>query len=73
MLAKGAHATVDALYWSWQAQLKYGDAENLADIVDLLPPKVADEVRGNIGKTFWAELMPVTYQRYHNLPISQKF
>ena len=36
----------DALYWSWQAQLgEIEDAEDLAtDIVDLLPPKIADEV-----------------------------
>jgi hypothetical protein len=44
---------VDALYWSWQAQLGgIEDAEDLAsDIVDLLPPKVADEVRTRVGKT----------------------
>jgi len=44
---------VDALYWSWQAQLGgIEDAEDLAsDIVDLLPPKVADEVRSRVGKT----------------------
>ena len=44
---------VDALYWSWQAQLGgIDDAEDLAsDIVDLLPPKVADEVRSRVGKT----------------------
>ena len=44
---------VDALYWSWQAQLgDIKDAEDLAnDIVDLLPPKVADEVRSRVGKT----------------------
>ena len=38
---------VEALFWSWQAQLGgIEDAEDLAnDIVDLLPPKVADEVR----------------------------
>ena len=44
---------VDALYWSWQAQLgDIEDAEDLADdIVDLLPPKVADEVRSRVGKT----------------------
>ena len=43
----------DALYWSWQAQLGgIEDAEDLAsDIVDLLPPKVADEVRSRVGKT----------------------
>ena len=40
----------DALYWSWLAQLgEIGDAEDLAsDIVDLLPPKVADEVRSRV-------------------------
>ena len=44
---------IDALYWSWQAQLGgIEDAEDLAsDIVDLLPPKVADEVRSRVGKT----------------------
>ena len=44
---------VDALYWSWQAKLGgIKDAEDLAsDIVDLLPPKVADEVRSRVGKT----------------------
>ena len=44
---------VDALYWSWQAQLgDIEDAEDLAsDIVDLLPPKIADEVRSRVGKT----------------------
>lgn len=43
----------DALYWSWQAQLGgIEDAEDLAsDIVDLLPPKVADEVRTRVGDT----------------------
>ena len=43
----------DALYWSWQAQLgEIEDAEDLAsDIVDLLPPNIADEVRGRVGKT----------------------
>ena len=43
----------DALYWSWQAQLgNIEDAEDLADdIVDLLPPKVADEVRSRVEKT----------------------
>ena len=42
----------DALYWSWQAQLgNIEDAEDLADdIVDLLPPKVADEVRSRVEK-----------------------
>ena len=49
---------VDALYWSWQAQLgNIEDAENLAnDIVDLLPPKTADEVRGRVGKTLEARI-----------------
>ena len=44
---------VDALYWSWQAQLgNIEDAEDLAgDIVDLLPTKVIDEVRSRVGKT----------------------
>ena len=49
---------VDALYWSWQAQLgNIEDAENLAnDIIDLLPPKTADEVRGRVGKTLEARI-----------------
>ena len=49
---------VDALYWSWQAQLgDIEDAEDLAsDIVDLLPPKVADEVRIRVGKTLEARI-----------------
>ena len=49
---------VDALYWSWQAQLgNIEDAEELADdIVDLLPPKVADEVRSRVGKTLEARI-----------------
>ena len=49
---------VDALYWSWQAQLgDIEDAEDLAsDIVDLLPPKVADEVRSRVGKTLEARI-----------------
>ena len=44
---------VDALYWSWQAQIgNIEDAADLAsDIVDLLPPNVADEVRSRVGKT----------------------
>ena len=48
----------DALYWSWLAQLgEIGDAEDLAsDIVDLLPPKVADEVRSRVGKTLEARI-----------------
>ena len=43
----------DALYWSWQAQLgEIEDAEDLAsEIVDLLPPKIADGVRSRVGKT----------------------
>ena len=62
---------MDALYWSWQAQLgNIEDAEDLADdIVDLLPPKVADEVRSRVEKHWKPELMPTIYQRYHNLPI----
>ena len=49
---------VDSLYWSWQAQLgDIEDAEDLAsDIVDLLPPKVADEVRSRVGKTLEARI-----------------
>ena len=49
---------VDALYWSWQAQLgNIEDAEDLADdIADLLPPKVADEVRSRVGKTLEARI-----------------
>ena len=49
---------VDALYWSWQAQLgNIEDAGDLAgDIVDLLPPKVADEVRSRVGKTLEARI-----------------
>ena len=49
---------VDALYWSWQAQLgDIEDAEDLADdIVDLLPPEVADEVRSRVGKTLEARI-----------------
>ena len=49
---------VDALYWSWQAQLgNIEDAEDLADdIVDLLPPKVADEVRNRVGKALEARI-----------------
>ena len=48
----------DALYWSWQAQLgNIEDAEDLADdIVDLLPPKVADEVRSRVGKALEARI-----------------
>jgi len=42
---------VEALYWSWQAQLGgIEDAEDLAnDIVDLLPPKTTDEVRNRVA------------------------
>ncbi|MDC3235110.1 hypothetical protein OBB02_03600, partial [Candidatus Puniceispirillum sp.] len=49
---------VDALYWSWQAQLgDIEDAGDLAsDIVDLLPPKIADEVRSRVGKTLEARI-----------------
>ena len=49
---------VDALYWSWQAQLgDIEDAGDLAsDIVDLLPPKIADEVRNRVGKTLEARI-----------------
>ena len=49
---------VDALYWSWQAQLgDIEDAEDLSsDIVDLLPPKVADEVRSRVGKALEARI-----------------
>ena len=48
----------DALYWSWQAQLgNIEDAEELADeIVDLLPQKVADEVRSRVEKTLEARI-----------------
>ena len=48
----------DALYWSWQAQLgNIEDAADLAsDIVDLLPPNVADEVRSRVGKTLEARI-----------------
>ena len=49
---------VDALYWSWQAQLgDIEDAEDLAsDIVDLLPPNVAEEVRNRVGKALEARI-----------------
>ena len=49
---------VEALFWSWQAQLGgIEDAEDLAnDIVDLLPPKVADEVRGRVGEALQARI-----------------
>ncbi len=48
----------DALYWSWQAQLgNIEDAADLAsDIVDLLPPNIADEVRNRVGKTLEARI-----------------
>ena len=48
----------EALYWSWQAQLgDIEDAEDLAsDIVDLLQPKVADEVRSRVGKALEARI-----------------
>ena len=49
---------VEALFWSWQAQLGgIDDAEDLAsDIVDLLPPKVADEVRSRVGEALQARI-----------------
>jgi hypothetical protein len=49
---------VDALFWSWQAQLgNIEDAEDLAsDIVDLLPPEIADEVRSRVGKSLEARI-----------------
>ena len=49
---------VEALFWSWQAQLGgIEDAEDLAnDIVDLLPPKVADEVRDRVGEALQARI-----------------
>jgi hypothetical protein len=49
---------VEALFWSWQAQLGgIEDAEDLAnDIVDLLPPKVADEVRSRVGEALQARI-----------------
>ena len=49
---------IEALFWSWQAQLGgIEDAEDLAsDIVDLLPPKVADEVRGRVGEALQARI-----------------
>ena len=49
---------VEALFWSWQAQLGgIEDAEDLAnDIVDLLPPKVADEVRSRVGEALKARI-----------------
>lgn len=49
---------VEALFWSWQAQLGgIEDAKDLAsDIVDLLPPKVADEVRSRVGEALQARI-----------------
>ena len=49
---------VDALYWSWQAQLGgIKDAENLAeDIMNLLPPKAADRARARVGETLQARI-----------------
>ena len=49
---------VEALFWSWQAQLGgIEDAEDLAnDIIDLLPPKVADEVRSRVGEALQARI-----------------
>ena len=49
---------VEALFWSWQAQLGgIEDANDLADdIVDLLPPKVADEVRDRVGEALQARI-----------------
>jgi TPR repeat protein len=48
----------DSLYWSWQAQLGgIEDAEDLSsDIVDLLPPKIADEVRTRVGDTLQSRI-----------------
>ena len=49
---------VEALFWSWQAQLGgIEDAEDLAtDISDLLPQKVADEVRSRVGDTLQSRI-----------------
>ena len=49
---------VEALFWSWQAQLGgIEGAEDLAnDIVYLLPPKVADEVRSRVGEALQARI-----------------
>ena len=49
---------VEALFWSWQAQLGgIEDAEGLAsDIVDLLPRKVTDEVRSRVGEALQARI-----------------
>ena len=48
----------EALFWSWQAQLGgIEDAEDLAnDIVDLLPPKAAEEVRSRVGEALQARI-----------------
>tara|TARA_B100001093_G_scaffold96560_1_gene88549 strand:+ start:2792 stop:3469 length:678 start_codon:yes stop_codon:yes gene_type:complete len=49
---------VEALFWSWQAQLGgIEDAEDLAnDIIDLLPQKIADEVRSRVGEALQARI-----------------
>ena len=49
---------VEALFWSWQAQLGgIEDAEDLAnDIIDLLPPKITDEVRSRVGEALQARI-----------------
>ena len=49
---------VEALFWSWQAQLGgIEDAEDLAaDIIDLLPPKTADELRTRVGNTLQSRI-----------------
>ena len=49
---------VEALFWSWQAQLGgIEDAEDLDnDIVDLLPPKLADGVRRRVGEALQARI-----------------
>ncbi|MDC0650052.1 hypothetical protein N8Z70_03185 [Candidatus Puniceispirillum sp.] len=49
---------VEALFWSWQAQLGgIEGAKDLAnDIVELLPPKVADEVRSRVGVALQARI-----------------
>ena len=58
MLARAPTRLRGRSYWSWQAQLgNIEDAEDLADdIVDLLPPKVADEVRSRVGKALEARI-----------------
>ena len=55
---------VDALYWSWQAQLGgIEDAENLSDdIMNLLPVKVADQDDFR-GARLWKCLYLVLYSR----------